>query len=173
VVLAGGADIDPARYGEEPHPETTGLRPDRDDGELDLVKAAFDRDLPVLGICRGMQIMTVAAGGHLIQHLPDALGHDHHRPQPGVLGEHEVRLDAGSQAAAVLGSSSVVKSYHHQGVSDPGWLAVTGHADDGSIEVVEASGRRFAIGVLWHPEAGDDLRLFQALIDAARGSMAA
>jgi putative glutamine amidotransferase len=167
LLLAGGADIDPARYGARPHPRTTGLRPDRDDAELHLLDGALDRDLPVLGVCRGMQVMAVHAGGSLDQHLPDTVGHDGHRPSDGVYGEHEVRLEPGSRIHAVLGDATSVRSYHHQGVSATGHAVATGWADDGTVEVVEEPGHRFAVGVLWHPEVGDDPRLFEALVAAA------
>jgi putative glutamine amidotransferase len=168
LVLAGGADIDPQRYGEEPHEQTVGLRPDRDAGELSLLACALDDELPVLGICRGMQIMTVHAGGRLSQHLPDEVGHDGHRPASGVYGEHGVRIDPGSAVGRILGPSAHVRSYHHQGVADAGKLTVTGWADeDGTVEVVEDPAHRFALGVLWHPEVGDDPRLFEALVQAA------
>jgi putative glutamine amidotransferase len=169
LVLAGGADLDPARYDQPPHAETAGWRPDRDTGELALLAGALDRDLPVLGICRGLQIMTVHAGGHLEQHLPDLVGHDDHRPAPGTFGSHEVRLAPGSVVQKVLGDRTTVRSYHHQGVADAGSLAVAGWAHDDTVEAVEVPGRRFAVGVLWHPEAADDPRLFEALVAAARG----
>ena len=167
LVLAGGADIDPDRYGQEPHEKTIGLRPERDEGELVLLDGALADDLPVLGICRGMQLMTVRAGGKLSQHLPDEVGHDGHRPAPGVYGEHGVRLAVGSAAGRILGHHVRVRSYHHQGVADAGSLTVTGWADDETVEVVEDPARRFALGVLWHPEVGDDPRLFDALVTAA------
>lgn len=167
LVLAGGADLDPQRYGEPAHPETSGWRPDRDAGELAVLDGALRRDLPVLGICRGLQVMAVHAGGRLEQHLPDVVGHERHRPEPGVFGEHGVRLAEGSLVHAALGARATVRSYHHQGVADAGSLTVTGWADDGTVEVVEVPGRRFALGVLWHPEAADDPRLFDALVAAA------
>lgn len=167
LVLAGGADLDPQRYGEQAHPETSGWRPDRDAGELAVLDGALRRDLPVLGICRGLQVMTVHAGGRLSQHLPDVVGHDRHRPEPGVFGEHSVRMAEGSVVHRALGPTATVRSYHHQGVADAGSLTVTGWADDDTIEVVEVPGRRFAVGVLWHPEAADDPRLFEALVAAA------
>jgi putative glutamine amidotransferase len=173
LLLAGGADIDPARYGQLPHERSVGLRPDRDEGELVLLGAAEDDDVPVLGVCRGMQLMAVRAGGQLTQHLPDVVGHDGHRPAPGVYGQHEVRLASGSQAAGLLGDHVQVQSYHHQGVGQAGALTESGWADDGTIEVVEDPARRFAVGVLWHPEAGDDPRLFQALVAAAAARRAA
>ncbi len=167
VVFAGGADLDPGLYGEEPHPETTGLRPERDAAEVPLMKAALDRDVPLLGICRGMQVLAVVRGGTLVQHLPDTVGHQGHRPAPGTYGRHDVRLAAGSLAHRLLGDRVNVPSYHHQGLGSPGSLRVTGWADDETPEVVEDTGQRFALGVLWHPEAADDLRLFEALVAAA------
>jgi putative glutamine amidotransferase len=168
VVFAGGADLDPALYGADPHPETAGLRPERDAAEVPLMRAALDRDLPLLGICRGMQVLSVVSGGTLVQHLPDTVGHERHRPAPGVYGMHDVRLAPGSLAHRLLGDRVTVPSYHHQGLDSAGSLAVTGWADDESPEVVEDPSRRFALGVLWHPEASEDLRLFEALVGAAR-----
>ncbi len=168
LLFAGGADIDPVRYGQPAHPETAGLRPDRDEGELELLEAALGQDMPVLGICRGMQLMSIAAGGHLHQHLPELVGHENHRPEPGVYGDHSVRVDPASQLGSILGERVHVRSYHHQGVTDAGKLAVVGWADDDTVEAVEDPSRAFAIGVLWHPEVGDDPRLFDALVAAAR-----
>jgi putative glutamine amidotransferase len=167
LVIAGGADIEPARYGEEPHPETEGIRPDRDAGEFAILDEALRRDVPVLGICRGMQLMAVQAGGKLIQHMPDVVGHHRHRPGPGEYGKHEARFATDSLIGDLLGETATVNSYHHQGIADPGTLTVTGWADDGTVEAVEDTSRRFAIGVQWHPEATDDNRLFEALVDAA------
>jgi putative glutamine amidotransferase len=169
LVFAGGADVDPARYGAQPSPETAGLRPDRDEGELALLRAAIDDDVPVLGVCRGMQLMNVALGGSLQQHLPDAVGHDGHRPSPGVYGQHSVETAPGSRLAALLGEAARVNSYHHQGIASVGeGLTATAHAADGTIEAIEIDGRTFALGVLWHPEVGDDLRLFESLVESAR-----
>jgi putative glutamine amidotransferase len=167
VVFAGGADLDPALYDQPAHEQTTGLRPERDAAEVPLMRAALDRDLPLLGICRGMQVLSVVSGGALEQHLPDVVGHEGHRPEPGVYGRHGVRLAPGSLAHRLLGDEVSVPSYHHQGLASAGSLTVTGWADDGTPEVVEDPTRRFALGVLWHPEAGDDLRLFEALVGAA------
>ena len=169
VVFAGGADLDPALYDQPAHERTTGLRPERDAAEVPLMRAALDRDLPLLGICRGMQVLSVVSGGALEQHLPDVVGHEGHRPEPGVYGRHGVRLAPGSLAHRLLGDEVSVPSYHHQGLVSAGSLTVTGWADDESPEVVEDPTRRFALGVLWHPEAGDDLRLFEALVGAAKG----
>ena len=167
VVLAGGADLDPGLYGAQPHPQTTGVRPDRDAAEVPLLQAALDRDMPVLGICRGMQLLSVVSGGALVQHLPETVGHDGHRPAPGQYGAHDVRLEPGSRLHGVLGARVQVPSYHHQGISSAGSLAITGWAHDGTPEAVEDPDRRFAVGVLWHPEMSEDLRLFEALVDAA------
>ena len=169
VVFAGGGDLDPALYDQPAHERTTGLRPERDAAEVPLMRAALDRDLPLLGICRGMQVLSVVSGGALEQHLPDVVGHEGHRPEPGVYGRHGVRLAPGSLAHRLLGDEVSVPSYHHQGLASAGSLTVTGWADDESPEVVEDPTRRFALGVLWHPEAGDDLRLFEALVGAAKG----
>lgn len=168
LILAGGPDLDPGLYGALAHPETANLRPDRDAGERTLAAAAIAADLPTLGICRGMQLLAVLHGGKLDQHLPETVGHEGHRPALGVFGEHEVALDPGTIVHSTLGSTTKVKSYHHQGVSEPGSLTVSARADDGVIEGVEVPGNRFAVGVLWHPEAGEDPRLFDALIAAAQ-----
>jgi putative glutamine amidotransferase len=168
LVFAGGADLDPAMYGDAPDPSTMGVRTDRDAGELPLLQASLRADLPVLGICRGMQLLAVAHGGTLVQHLPDVVGHERHRPSPGVYGQHEVHTATASLIRTVLGERVVVPSYHHQGLASPGSLTVTGWADDDTAEVVEDPQRRFVLGVLWHPEAGDDGRLFEALLAAIR-----
>ncbi len=168
LVVAGGADVDPGRYGQQPHPVGQAPRPDRDDAELALVDAAVDADLPLLGICRGMQVMAVAAGGALEQHLPDRVGHDEHSPAPGQYGAHGVRTAERSLLASVLGERVVVPAYHHQGVAThPGYLA-TAWADDGVLEGFEAPQARWRVGVQWHPEVGEDPRLFEALVAAAR-----
>lgn len=168
LVLAGGADICPDRYGDQPHPQTGGMRPDRDAAELALLHGALGRDLPVLGVCRGMQLMVVAHGGRLVQHLPEAVGHDGHRPAPGRYGDHPVTLAPGSRLHELLGGRTDVRSYHHQGIADVGSGPVaTGWADDGTVEAVELPGPSFAVGVLWHPEVGTDPRLFAALVAAA------
>ncbi|RZU49708.1 putative glutamine amidotransferase [Krasilnikovia cinnamomea] len=168
LVLSGGADLGPQLYGAEPEP-LTDTRPDRDGAELLLARAALERDLPVLGVCRGMQLLTVAAGGTLHQHLPDVLGHERHRPAPGVYGTHTAAFADGSRIAGLLGDEAEIHCYHHQGVADPGTLLVTGRAPDGLPETVEDPARRFLLGVQWHPEVIRDKRLFGALIDAAGG----
>lgn len=168
IVFAGGADLEPSLYRQEAHEQTQGTRPQRDAAELPLVHAALERDLPTLGICRGMQLLAVAAGGALVQHLPDAVGHDRHRPAPGVYGHHAVHLQPGSRVHGILGEHTTVPSYHHQGLQNPGSMTVTGWADDDTPEVVEHQDKTFTLGVLWHPEVGDDPRLFQALVDSTR-----
>jgi putative glutamine amidotransferase len=131
---------------------------------------ALDRDLPVLAICRGIQLLNVALGGDLVQHLPDVVGHDRHKETPGVFGDHDVRLEPDSRIGAILGTHTSVKSHHHQALGRLGTgLRAVGAADDGTIEAVEEASKRFAVGVLWHPEAGDDGKLFEALVaEAAR-----
>jgi len=168
LVLSGGSDIDPSLYGEEPHP-TVDPRPKRDAAELLLLESALERDMPVMGICRGMQLMAVQHGGRLHQHLPEVLGHHGHRPVHGPkFGEHLVRVQPGSLAHDILGAEATVNSFHHQGVADPGTLTPTGWCpDDGLIEIVEDPTKQFAIGVQWHPEDTTDFRIFEALVAAA------
>lgn len=170
LILAGGADIDPGSYGQPRHEATTGLRADRDAAELPLAVAALDRDLPLLGICRGAQILNVARGGSLIQHLPDVVGHDGHRPDAGIYGTHRVRFAQGSRLGCALNTSAIVRSYHHQGIGTVGdGLVATAWAEDQSIEGIEDQDRTFAVGALWHPEAGEDGRLFDAFVQATKG----
>jgi putative glutamine amidotransferase len=175
LMLAGGADIDPAGYGAAPHPETKGTWPDRDAFELALARRALARDMPVLGICRGMQLLNVALGGTLAQHLPEALGSEAHRTIAGTFSEHHVRLEPDSLACSAAGVESfVVWSHHHQGVEDLGvGLKVTGWAaDDDLPEAIELPGKRFALGVIWHPEEDEDSKVIAALVEAARTTVA-
>lgn len=169
LVLAGGADIDPRRYGATPHQTVQGTRPDRDDWELRLLRAALETDVPVLGICRGAQVLNIAFGGTLNQHLPETSGHRGHRPEPGEFGRTAVALRGGSRVAGVLGEQVHVPCHHHQALHDIApVLDVVGHAVDGTVEAVELPDRDFALGVQWHPEEDpDDLRLFAALARAA------
>jgi putative glutamine amidotransferase len=168
LVLTGGPDVDPARYGADAHPSTDAPRLSRDDTELTLYRQAVDRGLPVLGICRGMQVMAVASGGTLIQDLPSAGYGVVHRDRPATFHDHEARFLRGSRIAEILQTEAMtVNSSHHQAVADAGSLTVTGHADDGTIEVVELPSARFVLGVQWHPEMTDDRRLFAALAAAA------
>jgi putative glutamine amidotransferase len=169
IVFSGGSDLDPAHYGEEAHPETVGIHEQRDRAELELMKAALDRDMPVLGICRGIQILNVARGGNLIQHLPETVGHEGHKHDPpGSFIDHDVEIEPDTTLAKILGDRHPVKSHHHQGLDAVGeGLRVSAHAEDGSIEGVEDPERRFVLGVLWHPEAADDRKLFAALVEQA------
>src|SRR4051794_21753197 len=167
MIFTGGSDVDPSAYGEAPHP-TTSVRPERDKAELMLLRAALERDLPILGICRGFQLMAVAAGGRLYQHLPDLLGHTGHRPTSGPkFGEHPVQLLAGTLCHKILGDEVIVNSFHHQGVADAGSLTPAGWCPgDDLLEAAEDATRAFAIGVQWHPEDTADFRVFEALVQA-------
>lgn len=166
LILAGGADVEPQRYAAVPHPKAQDARPDRDAFELALAAVTQDRDIPVLGICRGMQVMAVASGGKLEQHVPDRVGHDEHAPAPGVYGSHDVRTVKGTRVATILGQRVVIPSYHHQSVSShPGYVPAA-WAQDGTLEAMEQAGSRFRVAVQWHPEAGQDTALFEALVQA-------
>ena len=168
LVISGGAVVDPGRYGEEPLPTTFRPRPDRDAWELALLDAAYARDLPVLGVCRGMQVMAVHAGGTLDQHVPDVVGHQTHDPGGDAFGDTTVRVEPGSRLAAVLGGAEPVACHHHQSVREhPGFTAVA-WADDGLLEAMEAPGETLRLAVQWHPEVRADRGLFQALVQAAR-----
>lgn len=168
LVLTGGPDICPCRYGADPHPHTGKPRDERDATELAVLRRALQLGVPVLGICRGAQLLNVALGGTLTQHLPDLLGHSGHNPAPGVYGPVAVTLDPGGLVGATLGAAVVGLCHHHQGIERlADGLRVTGLAADGTIEAVELPGRRFVVGVQWHPEQ-DDPRLFAALVTAAR-----
>ena len=171
LVVSGGADVDPARYGEEPHERTAGWREDRDAWEIALLSAAAEVGLPVLGVCRGMQLMAVAAGGSLDQHTPDVVGHDEHSPGGDVFGRLTVRTAEGSRLRAAEGESVRAQCHHHQSVrSHPGFVA-TGWAPDSLVEAMEAPGERFCVGVQWHPEVDRDQALFTALVAAARSQL--
>jgi putative glutamine amidotransferase len=172
LMLAGGADVGPETYGAEPDPQTVGVVPERDAFELALTRRAFERDLPFLGICRGMQVMNVASGGTLIQHLPDSHGHEDHRRVPGSFdgADHDVRLAEGSLAALAAGERRhATKSHHHQGVDRIGeGFEVTGWSElDDLPEAIERPDARFALGVQWHPEADEASRLIAALVAEA------
>lgn len=169
LLFSGGSDVDPAEYGHGAHPETDGVRLERDRGELALLRAGLERDLPVLAVCRGSQVLNVALGGDLVQHLPDVVGDEKHKHTPGVFAEHEVEVRAETRLGALLGARAPVKSHHHQGFGRIGeGLVEAAWAEDGVLEAVEDPSRRFAVGVLWHPEEGEDPTLFQALVDEAR-----
>jgi anthranilate synthase component 2/putative glutamine amidotransferase len=170
LVLTGGADVDPARYGEVLAEHTSAPRTARDEWEIALARGALDRDVPLLAICRGLQVLNVVLGGTLHQHLPDVAGHEGHQPSPGVFGAVEVDIEPGTRTAELIGSRLRVSCHHHQALA---WLApglkVTGRADDGTVEAVEVPGRAFAVGVQWHPEEdSQDTRLFAALVEAGQ-----
>lgn len=170
LVIAGGADVDPARYGAAPSPALGPLRPGRDTDESALLTAAFDRSMPVLAICRGMQLMNVVLGGDLHQHLPDLPDLDVHDPGPGAFQDRTVRVSAGSMLHALVGTSVEARCHHHQAVGRlAGALVATGWAADGTIEAVERPGATFCLGVQWHPEVGKDGRLFRALVQSCPG----
>ena len=174
VLLSGGRDVDPGRYGAAPHPATGLPHPDRDASELTVLRRALALGLPVLGVCRGAQLLNVALGGTLHQHLPDVVGHDGHNATPGVFGDIDVRLDPAGRVAAAVGPHVRVRCHHHQAVDRlaPG-LVATGWAADGTVEAVELAGPGtvppFVVGVQWHPEEdATDVRLVRALVAAAR-----
>ena len=174
LIFSGGSDLDPELYGDAPHPETNGIVRERDDFELDLMRAALERDLPVLAICRGSQVLNVALGGGIEQHVPDRVGTDAHKRTPGVFAEHDVEVLDGTRLGALLGDRHDVKSHHHQGFGRLGaGLREAARAPDGTVEALEDPGRRFTLGVLWHPEAGTDLALFEALVTEAGAYRAA
>ena len=168
LVLTGGGDLDPSRYGAGPHARTGYVRDFRDEAELGLVRCALDRDLPYLGICRGLQVLNVALGGTLHQHVPDLVGGSRHSPRPGLYNRFPVRVAAGSRLAKALGKEAVtVSHYHHQAIDRLGTgLIPTSWSDDGIIEAAELDGHPFALGVQWHPEADGDSSLFSALVAA-------
>lgn len=172
VVIAGGGDIDPAIYGAPAHPMTDVNAPDRDVWELAIAEAALKLRVPLLGICRGMQMLNVACGGTLHQHIPDLVGHHHHSGDDKGFGRHRVRVTAGTTVLSILpdgGEYFEVPTHHHQAADRVGdGLIAVAWADDGVIEAVESvSPDDFAVGVQWHPEQGTDFRLFSALIAAA------
>jgi putative glutamine amidotransferase len=168
LLFSGGSDLDPSLYGQAPHPATNGIVAERDRGELALLEAALARDLPLLAVCRGSQVLNVARGGELVQHLPDEVGHDRHKHTPGVFADHDVTIEPASGLGALLGDRAPVKSHHHQGIGRLGaGLRAVAWADDGTPEGIEDPERRLAVGVLWHPEAGEDGALFDALVAAA------
>jgi putative glutamine amidotransferase len=168
LILAGGGDVDPSAYGAEAGPATTGARLERDRFELALARRAVERDLPVLGICRGMELLNVALGGTLEQELPTGEVHLH---TPGEFSDHEVELEPGSLAARAVGSERIsVRSHHHQGIGKLGeGLVVSGHSvPDGIVEAIELPDRRWTLGVLWHTEEERRSPVIEALVAAAR-----
>jgi gamma-glutamyl-gamma-aminobutyrate hydrolase PuuD len=168
LIFSGGSDVDPELYGLEAHPETNGVIRERDEFELELMRAALAKDVPLLAICRGSQVLNVAAGGTLEQHVPDRVGTDVHKETPGVFAEHGVEVVPSTQLAGILGVHSDVKSHHHQGYGELGrGLRESARAPDGTTEALEDPSKRFALGVLWHPEEGEDMKLFEALVAQA------
>ena len=168
LVFSGGSDLDPELYEAEPHPETSGVIRERDDFELELMRAALERDVPMLAICRGSQVLNVALGGDLEQHVPDRIGTDLHKEVNGVFADHDVDVLAGTRLASILDDRQDVKSHHHQGFGRLGsGLREAARAPDGTVEALEDPARRFTVGVLWHPEAGEDTALFRALVAEA------
>lgn len=172
LVIAGGKDVDPARYGQERLATTDDPRPDRDAWETALLTAAIETETPFLGICRGLQVLNVALGGSLHQHLPDIVGSDRYSLGGGTFADNEVFIEPETRVAALLHSGETVvgKSYHHQAIDGLAeGLVVTARSDDGTVQAVEVEGVPFGIGVQWHPEhTPDDLRLFAGLVEAAR-----
>jgi putative glutamine amidotransferase len=175
LILSGGGDIDPAAYGAERHPETSLVLPERDAFELALTRRAVQRDMPVLGVCRGIQVLNVAFGGTLLQHLPEHFGHGEHRRVSGSFNgsEHDVRLTDGSLAARATGELlHTTKSHHHQGICELGsGLVATGVSTlDDLVEAIELPEHRFVLGVQWHPEADERSRVIGAVVRAAEQS---
>lgn len=167
LIISGGADVDPARYGADPHATTGAPRVDRDAWELALLDAAGTIGMPVLGICRGMQVMAVHAGGALEQHVPDVVDHEDHSPGGDAYGRTPVRVAAGSRLATLVEAPPPVACHHHQSVrSHPGFTAV-GWAADGLLEAIEDPAHLFRLAVQWHPEVDADRGLFAGLVAAA------
>jgi putative glutamine amidotransferase len=171
LVFSGGSDVDPYLYGEEWHPETGGILPERDRAESALLHAALEGDIPVLAICRGMQLLNVVRGGTLEQHIPDRMGDIAHKGGPGSFTRHDVRVKPDSRLGKTIGPEALVFSHHHQapgrvgeGLEEVAWAA------DDTIEGIEDPATRFCVGVVWHPEEGSDLSLFDALVQSARRS---
>ena len=168
LILTGGKDVDPAAYGQQPHPATEEPASDRDEWEFALLRAAIDRRVPVLGICRGPQVINVALGGTLHQHLPDVLGHSGHRVADATFASHTAHIAAGSRLNRLLGESIQTRCYHHQAIDQVASGLVASARCDGIIEGIESAGEDFVVGVQWHPEENlEDLRLFAALVQAA------
>jgi putative glutamine amidotransferase len=169
IVFSGGNDLNPELYGAEPHEATDRPMPWRDEAELKMLEAALDCDMPVLAICRGSQLLNIARGGDLLQHLPEVVGDEKHKHQPGAYSDHDVRVAPDSRLGALLGEHAPVKSHHHQGMGRIGrGLREVAWAEDGLVEGLEDAQKRFALGVLWHPEEDEDSALFRGLVEEAR-----
>ncbi len=172
LVLTGGADVDPDRYGAAAHPRTGPVRADRDGWELALVRTALESDVPVLGICRGMQLLNVALGGTLIQHLPEVVGHEAHRPIVGVHGRETITIAAGSRLARLVGERIEVAAHHGQAVDQLGpGLTATAWSDDGTVEAIELPSARWVAAVQWHPEVSGAGELFAGFVGACNTSI--
>jgi putative glutamine amidotransferase len=168
LIFSGGSDLDPELYGETAHEETVGVVRERDDFELRLIHAALVKDVPLLAICRGSQVLNVALGGGIEQHVPDRVHADTHKQTAGVFADHDVAVLPETRLASILGDHHDVKSHHHQGYGALGTgLREAARAPDGTVEALEDPSRRFTVGVLWHPEEGADLALFEALVEQA------
>ncbi len=168
IVFTGGADLDPSLYGDERHPETAAIRPDRDASEAALMKAALDRDMPVLAICRGMQLLNVVRGGNLVQHLPETTGEKTHLKGKGAFARHDIDIDPVSRLGSILGERAMVASHHHQAPDRPGrGLRVVARSSDKVAEAIEDPDARMVVGVLWHPEENEDRALFEELVSNA------
>ncbi len=171
LVLTGGVDVDPALYGAERGPLTDPSQPHRDAWEAALCRSALRHETPVLAVCRGLHVLNVALGGTLTQHLPDAVGHDGHRPVVGQFPRHHVRVAEGSALVAMVGDEADVPTHHHQAVDALGaGLEAIGWADDGIIEAVSGTGACWVVGVQWHPEMAQGHSLFDALVEQAAAS---
>jgi putative glutamine amidotransferase len=171
LIITGGSDLDPATYGRRSHPRTSPASPERDRFELALARIALDRDLPLLAICRGMEVLNVARGGTLVQHLPEAIGSELHLHTPGAFADHEVRLEPDSVARSAAGAERIaVKSHHHQALDElgEGIVASGWSVPDDVVEAVEVPARRFALGVLWHPEEHAEDRVIGSFVSAVR-----
>ena len=168
IIIAGGRDVDPARYGEEPHERTDNLRPEQDTWESALIATAIERDLPLLCVCRGHQLLAVERGGRLHQHLPETPGYEKHGAAGGEWSNHAVEIDPNSRLGSILGTNVIGNSGHHQGVADAGDLTIVGRTEDGLIEAVELPGASFLLSMQWHPEMLNQTKVFDALIEAAR-----
>ena len=174
LVLTGGPDVDPARYGAERHPRSQPPRVQRDEREIALLSAAERSGLPVLAICRGMQLLNVAHGGTLYQHLPDVVGHEEHSPTPGEMSKHRVKIAPDSLLRKVLGwDERYVPTHHHQAVERLApELSAVAWADDGTIEAIESPTGPFLVGVQWHAEADDDIAVLEGFVREAAGVLA-
>ena len=168
IIIAGGRDVDPARYGEEPHERTDNLRPEQDNWESALIATAIERDLPLLCVCRGHQLLAVERGGRLHQHLPETPGYEKHGATGGEWSNHAVEIDPNSRLGSIIGTNVIGNSGHHQGVADAGDLTIVGRTEDGLIEAVELPGASFLLSMQWHPEMLNQTKVFDALIEAAR-----